>query len=180
MLNPFGTKEPLVPSAASPPYQELWDVAVLHGSCWLHVLLGPACPGPAERQYSFCQANVKIKGFLGGVKSWSFPQSQSCARSLLVTLCCRLWGENPQTPGEVRMLQEWELLGSSRYVSVLLSSTAMGCVCSSPALVAKRRGFEFKPRLSIPGSCSPSNQNRELMQKLSRVHPALYKARNSC
>lgn len=51
---------------------------------------------------------------------------------------------------------------------LLLSSAAMGSVCSSPTLLAKGRGLEFKPQLCIPGSCCPSNQSREFKRKLKQ------------
>lgn len=70
-LNPCGTSE--VPSASSPPSREIWDVAVLRGSCWLGILLGPACPGPAEGQFSFCHTNIKTKGFLEPSRAGAFP-----------------------------------------------------------------------------------------------------------
>lgn len=54
------------------------------------------------------------------------------------------------------------------------------CVCSSTPWLAKGRDLKVKPRLSIPGSCSPINQNGELKRKVSSAHPAPYKARISC
>lgn len=144
-------------------------MAVLHGGCWDRELL--------DQQ----RDNILSIKEIRNVKVFKSCQGlELCPHSLLVAFCCRLEGENPQRPSGVRMLQEWELLGSSRYVFVLLSPAETRCLCSSPTLLAKGRGFEFKPQLSIPGSSSPSNQNSELKQKLSRVHPALYKARISC
>lgn len=86
-----------------------------------------------------------------------------------MSILCLQALRNPSTiQWNLSMLQEWQLHGSCGDVSVLLSSTQMGSVCSSPTLVAKGRGLEFKPQLCIPGLCYPCNQSSELKQKLKQ------------